>query len=132
MLRIALFLRTNLAVIFLISLTFQFFGFEGLLQQNGIDLNITALMIYSSLFGFAGSLISLLLSKTMAKAAMRVRIITGPSNNMERWLVYNVDKQANWAGIETPEVGIFNSLSPNAFATGWNKNEALVEISTGL
>ena len=72
MLRIALFLRTNLAVIFLISLTFQFFGFEGLLQQNGIDLNITALMIYSSLFGFAGSLLSLLLSKTIAKAAMRV------------------------------------------------------------
>ena len=76
MLRIALFLGTNLAVIFLISLTFRFLGFEGLLQQNGIDLNITALIIYSSLFGFAGSLISLLLSKTMAKAAMRVRIIT--------------------------------------------------------
>jgi heat shock protein HtpX len=82
MLRIALFLGTNLAVIFLISLRFRFFGFEGLLQQNGIDLNITALIIYSSLFGFTGSLISLLLSKTMAKATIRVRIINEPSNNM--------------------------------------------------
>ena len=132
MLRIALFLGTNLAVIFLISLTFRLLGFEGLLQQNGIDLNITALIIYSSLFGFAGSFISLLLSKTMAKAAMRVRVITDPSNEMERWLVSTVGRQANWAGIGKPEVGIFESSSPNAFATGWNKNDALVAISTGL
>jgi len=132
MLRIALFLGTNIAVIFLISLTFRFLGFEGLLQQNGIDLNITALIIYSSLFGFAGSFISLLLSKTMAKAAMRVKVITQPRNEMEQWLVATVGRQANWAGIEKPEVGIFESSSPNAFATGWNKNDALVAISTGL
>jgi len=105
---------------------------EGLLQQNGIDLNITALIVYSSLFGFADSLISFLLSKTMAKAAMQVRIITKPSNNMERWLVSTLGKQANWAGIETPEVGIFESPSPNVFGTGWNKNEALVAVSNGL
>jgi heat shock protein HtpX len=132
LLRIALFLGTNLAVLFLISLTFRLLGFEGLLQQNGIDLNITALIIYSSLFGFAGSFISLLLSKTMAKTAMQVKVISEPSNEMERWLVSTVGRQANWAGIETPEVGIFDSPSPNAFATGWNKNEALVAISTGL
>ena len=82
MLRIALFLGTNLAVIFLISLTFRFLGFESLLQQNGIDLNIIALIIYPSLFVFAGSFISLLLSKTMEKAAMRVRIINELSNYM--------------------------------------------------
>mgnify|MGYP001264010095 FL=1 len=87
MLRIALFLGTNISVIFLISLTFRLLGFESLLQQNGVDLNITALIIYSSLFGFIGSFVSLLMSKQMAKMAMGVRIITEPSNEMEQWLV---------------------------------------------
>ena len=132
MLRIALFLGTNIAVIFLISLTFRLLGFESLLQQNGVDLNITALIIYSSLFGFMGSFVSLLMSKQMAKMAMGVRIITQPSNEMEQWLVSTVGRQANWAGIEKPEVGKFESSAPNAFATGWNKNDALVAISTGL
>ena len=132
MLRIALFLGTNIAVIFLISLTFRLLGFESLLQQNGVDLNITALIIYSSLFGFIGSFVSLLMSKQMAKMAMGVRIITEPSNEMEQWLISIVGWQANWAGIEKPEVGIFESSAPNAFATGWNKNDALVAISTGL
>jgi heat shock protein HtpX len=132
MIRIALFLGTNIAVIFLISLTFRLLGFESLLQQNGVDLNITALIIYSSLFGFIGSFISLFMSKQMAKMAMRVRMITEPRNEMEQWLISTVGRQANWAGIEKPEVGIFESPAPNAFATGWNKNDALVAISTGL
>lgn len=132
MLRILLFLGTNIAVIFLISVTFRLLGFESLLQQNGVDLNITALIIYSSLFGFIGSFISLLMSKSMAKMAMGVRVITQPQNEMERWLVSTVGRQANWAGIDMPEVGIFESSAPNAFATGWNKNDALVAISTGL
>ncbi len=132
MLRLVLFLGTNLAVVLLISLTFRLLGLEGLLQQNGVDLNINALVIYSSIFGFAGSLISLLLSKQMAKAAMRVQVITDPRGDVENWLVATVRRQADRAEIDMPEVGIFDHPSPNAFATGWNKNAALVAVSTGL
>lgn len=132
MLRLALFLGTNLAIIVLISLTFRLLGFEGLLKQNGVDLDITALVAYSAIIGFAGSFISLLLSKPMAKASMGVKVIDAPSNQTERWLVDTVKTQAAQAGISMPEVGIFSHASPNAFATGWNKNAALVAVSTGL
>ena len=132
MLRLVLFLGTNLAIVLLISLTFRLLGLEGLLQQNGIDLNINALVIYSAIIGFAGSFISLLLSKPMAKAAMRVRVIMEPQSDIERWLISTVSLHADRAGIEMPEVGIFDQQSPNAFATGWDKNAALVAFSTGL
>lgn len=132
MLRLVLFLGTNLAIVLLISLTFRLLGLEGLLQQNGIDLNINALVIYSAIIGFAGSFISLLLSKQMAKAAMRVRVIIEPQSDIERWLISTVRLHANRSGIEMPEVGIFDQQSPNAFATGWDKNAALVAFSTGL
>ncbi|PIP71563.1 MAG: protease HtpX [Nitrospinae bacterium CG22_combo_CG10-13_8_21_14_all_47_10] len=132
MLRLVLFLGTNLAIVLLISLTFRLLGLEGLLQQNGIDLNINALVIYSAIIGFAGSFISLLLSKPMAKAAMRVRVIMEPQSDIERWLISTVRLHADRAGIEMPEVGIFDQQSPNAFATGWDKNAALVAFSTGL
>ena len=132
MMRIGLFLGTNLAIIALISLTFRLLGFEGLLQANGVDLNLTALLVYSAVIGFAGSFISLLLSKSMTKASMGVTIIDQPRNETERWIMATVKSQADRAGIAMPEVGIFDHPSPNAFATGWNKNAALVAVSTGL
>ena len=132
MMRVGLFLGTNLAIIALISLTFRLLGFEGLLQSNGVDLNLTALLVYSAVIGFAGSFISLLLSKSMTKASMGVTIIDQPRNETERWIMATVKSQADRAGIAMPEVGIFDHPSPNAFATGWNKNAALVAVSTGL
>lgn len=132
MLRIALFLGTNIAIIALISVVFRLFGLEGVLAQNGVDLDLGALLIYSAIIGFAGSLISLALSKTMAKASMGVQIIESPRNQTEQWLLATVTAQADRAGIAMPEVGVFDSPSPNAFATGWNKNAALVAVSTGL
>lgn len=132
MLRLSLFLLTNLAIVLLISLTFRLLGLEGLLQQNGVNLDINSLIIFSAIIGFAGSFISLLLSKQMAKAAMRVRIINEARSDYERWLLATVRSQAKRAGIAMPEVGIFDQQSPNAFATGWNKNAALVAVSVGL
>ncbi|MCG7873306.1 MAG: protease HtpX [Candidatus Thiodiazotropha lotti] len=132
MMRIALFLGTNLAILALISITFRLLGIEGLLMQNGVDLDINALLVYSAVIGFSGSLISLFISKWMAKRSMGVQLIQTPGNEVERWLVATVESQAQRAGIGMPEVGIFNHASPNAFATGWNKNDALVAVSTGL
>ncbi|MCG7868071.1 MAG: protease HtpX [Candidatus Thiodiazotropha taylori] len=132
MMRIALFLGTNMAILALISITFRLLGIEGLLMQNGVDLDINALLVYSAVIGFSGSLISLFISKWMAKRSMGVQIIENPGNEVERWLVATVESQAQRAGIGMPEVGIFNHASPNAFATGWNKNDALVAVSTGL
>jgi len=132
MLRIGLFLATNIAIMLLISIIFQIFGLEGILQSNGVDLNLQALLIMSGVFGFGGSIISLLMSKFMAKRSMGVRLITAPSNEQERWLVQTVQRQAQQAGIGIPEVGIFDAPNPNAFATGANKNSALVAVSAGL
>jgi heat shock protein HtpX len=132
MLRLVLFFATNIAVLALISFVFSIFGFQGLLQANGVDLNLQALLIYSALFGFAGSFISLLMSKPMAKRAMGVQLIQEPRSEFERWLVRTVAKQAEQTGIRMPEVGVFDQAAPNAFATGWNKNDALVAVSTGL
>ena len=130
--RILLFLGTNLAVIMLLSLVFSLLGFDDLLAANNVDLDLNALLVYSAIIGFSGSIISLFLSKTMAKSSMGVHVIEQPSNPTEKWLVDTVAFQARQAGIGMPEVGIFNSPAPNAFATGWNKNAALVAVSSGL
>ena len=132
MLRLGLFLGANLAILAVLSVSLRLLGIEGLLHANGIDLNLSVLLIFSAVIGFAGSLISLFLSKTMAKAAMRVQVITAPRSATERWLVETVDSQADEAGIGRPEVGIFDHPSPNAFATGWNRDNALIAVSTGL
>ncbi|MET0120437.1 MAG: protease HtpX [Candidatus Thiodiazotropha sp. 6PLUC9] len=132
MMRIALFLGTNMAILALISITFRLLGIDGLLMQNGVDLDINALLIYSAVIGFSGSFISLFISKWMAKRSMKVQVIEQPSSEVERWLVSTVTSQAQRAGIGMPEVGVFDHASPNAFATGWNKNNALVAVSTGL
>ncbi|WJG09530.1 protease HtpX [Aliiglaciecola sp. LCG003] len=132
MLRVMLFLGTNIAIIALLSLTFSLFGFQGLLADNGVDLDLQALLIYAVIIGFSGAFISLFLSKFMAKRAMGVFIIEQPADKTQRWLVETVKRQAEQVGIGMPEVGLFNSASPNAFATGWNRNNALVAVSTGL
>ncbi len=131
MMRILLYLGTNIAVIALISVTFRLLGLENLLAQNGVDLDMQALLVYSAIIGFSGSLISLFLSKFMAKKTMGVRLIEQPQDQEEYWLINTVQRQAQAASIGMPEVGIFQG-GPNAFATGWNKNNALVAVSTGL
>ncbi len=132
MMRILLFLATNAAVLVLISVVFQLLGLEGILAENGVDLNLQALLVLSAVIGFGGSFISLALSKFMAKRAMGVQIIGQPRNNSEQWLLDTVQRQAQSAGIAMPEVGVFASPEPNAFATGMRRNAALVAVSTGL
>lgn len=132
MLRIVLFFATNIAVLVLISLVFNLLGFQGVLAANGVDLNLQALLVYSAVIGFSGSFISLLLSKMLAKMSMGVQLITEPRSEFEQWMLRTVQRQADAAGIKMPEVGVFNQAAPNAFATGWNKDAALVAVSTGL
>jgi heat shock protein HtpX len=132
MMRILLFLATNAAVLVLISVVFQLLGIEGILAENGVDLNLQALLVMSAVIGFGGSFISLAMSKFMAKRSMGVQLIERPANRTEAWLVDTVKRQAQQAGIGMPEVGIFNSPDPNAFATGMSRNNALVAVSTGL
>jgi heat shock protein HtpX len=132
MMRILLFLATNAAVLVLISIVFQVFGIEGTLAKNGVDLNLQALLELSAVIGFGGSFISLALSKFMAKRSMGVQIIEQPRNDSERWLLQTVRAQAEKAGIGMPEVGVFPSPEPNAFATGMRRDAALVAVSTGL
>ena len=132
MLRIALFLLTNLAIVLIASITLSLLGFEGYLASNGVDLNLSSLLVFCFVFGMAGSVVSLLLSKTMAKMGTGTQIIENPRNADEQWLVATVAELAKDAGIGMPEVGIFQSQTSNAFATGWDRNNALVAVSTGL
>ncbi len=130
--RIMLFLATNLAVLVLVSIVFNLLGLEGILAANGVDLNLQSLLIFCALFGFGGSLISLLLSKWMAKRGTGTHIIEQARTRDEQWLLDTVRELAQEAGIGMPEVGIFPSEASNAFATGWNRNNALVAVSAGL
>jgi heat shock protein HtpX len=132
MMRILLFLATNAAVLVLISVVFQLFGIEGILAENGVDLNLQALLLLSAVIGFGGSFISLALSKFMAKRSMGVQVIGQPRNGTEQWLLSTVRRQADAAGIAMPEVGVFPAAEPNAFATGMRRNSALVAVSAGL
>ncbi|NKB37803.1 MAG: protease HtpX [Gammaproteobacteria bacterium] len=130
--RILLFLATNLAVLVVASISLSLLGFNSYMAANGVDLNLSALLVFCAVFGMAGSLISLLLSKWMAKRSMRVQLIETPSNKQEQWLYDTVGRIAMDAGIGMLEVGIFLSQQSNAFATGWNKNKALVAVSSGM
>ncbi len=132
MTRILLFLATNAAILVVISLVFNLLGIDGLLQQNNVDLDLQALLIMSAVIGMGGSFISLAMSKWSAKRAMGVRIIERPSSRTEQWLVETVARQAQRAGIGMPEVGVFQSAAPNAFATGMSRNNSLVAVSSGL
>lgn len=130
--RIFLFLLTNIAIIVLLSITLSLLGVEGILKDNGSDLDLQALLIFSAVFGFGGAFISLLVSKWMAKRMTGAIVIESPSSNLEKWLIETVEKQAKIVGIKMPEVAIFPSTSMNAFATGASKNKALVAVSQGL
>ncbi len=130
--RIFLFLATNVAIMVVISIAFNLLGLSGVLDTQGINLDLNALLVMSAIIGMTGSVISLAMSKWTAKQAMRVQIIGQPQNTTEQWLIAIVSKQAQQAGIGMPEVGIFQAPEANAFATGMNRNSALVAVSTGL
>ncbi|MEH6551343.1 MAG: protease HtpX [Pseudomonadales bacterium] len=132
MLRVGLFIATNLAIIVLASLTFQLLGLEQMLSSNGVNMDLTSLLIFCAVFGMSGAFISLLISKPMAKRSMKVQIVEQANTSQQRWLVDTVTELAQQAGIKTPNIGIFPSQVSNAFATGWNKNSALVAVSEGL
>jgi heat shock protein HtpX len=130
--RVFLFVATNLAVVLVLSVTLRLLGVDRILDEQGTGLNLTNLLIFSAVFGFAGSFISLAISKWSAKRSMGVRVIEQPRNAHEAWLVDTVRRQAQVAGIGMPEVGIFDSPEVNAFATGARRDNALVAVSTGL
>ncbi len=130
MMRIFLFLATNIAIVAVASITLSLLGVGSYMTAQGLDYG--NLMAFCLVFGMAGSVISLLISKWMAKRSMGVQIIEKASNADEQWLLSSVKEMSQKAGIGMPEVGIFASPQANAFATGWNKNNALVAVSTGL
>ena len=128
--RISLLIATNLAVLLLLSVVIQLFGIDNWLAERGQ--NYEALLVIAAVFGFGGAFISLLMSKWMAKMSMGVKVIDRPANEVEQWLVATVRSHAQKAGIGMPEVGVFDSPDPNAFATGASRNASLVAVSTGL
>jgi heat shock protein HtpX len=130
--RILLLVATNVAILLVLSITLRLLGVDRILDEQGSGLNFNSLLILSLVMGFGGSFISLLMSKFIAKRSMGVRIIEQPSNANETWLVETVRRQAQAAGIGMPEVGVFDTPEMNAFATGANRNSALVAVSTGL
>jgi heat shock protein HtpX len=129
--RIVLLVATNFAILIVLSVTMQLLGVDQMLAQE-TGLNLYGLLVMAAIFGFGGSFISLLISKWMAKMAVGAHVIEVPANTTERWLVDTVKRQADKAGIGMPEVAIYDAPDINAFATGWNRNDALVAVSTGL
>jgi heat shock protein HtpX len=129
--RIFLFVLTNIAVLVVINIVLRLLGVDRVLDQSG-GINFGSLMVMSMVIGFSGSIISLLLSKWMAKRSVGAQVIENPQDPTERWLVDTVRRQAQAAGIGMPEVAIYDAPDVNAFATGWNRNSALVAVSTGL
>ncbi|SDW56644.1 protease HtpX [Marinobacter mobilis] len=128
--RILLFLATNLAVVLVASITLKLLGVDSYLAHNGIQYG--PLLAFAAVFGFAGALISLFMSKPMAKWSTRAKVIGTPNTAAERWLLNTVAELAQRAGIGMPEVAIFPAAQSNAFATGWNRNASLVAVSEGL
>jgi heat shock protein HtpX len=130
--RVMLFLATNLAIIVVLSITLRLLGVERILDAQGVDLDLKALLVFAAVFGMGGSFISLALAKWTAKRFTGAQVIERPSNPTEEWLVETVRRQAQAAGIGMPQVAVFDSSDPNAFATGARRNHALVAVSTGL
>ncbi len=130
MMRVLLFVATNIGILVVLSIAMQVLGLEPYLNAQG--LNYQSLLIFAAAFGMGGAFISLLISKWTAKRFTGVRVIERPANDVEQWLVDTVRRQAEQAGIGMPEVGIFDARMVNAFATGANKNNALVAVSSGL
>jgi len=130
--RIALFVLTNLAVMVVLMVVVQWLGVASILDERGVGLDVRALLLSSLVFGVGGSLFSLAISKWTAKRLTGAQVIEAPGGPVESWLVETVRQQAQAAGIGMPEVAIFDSPDPNAFATGARRNAALVAVSTGL
>ncbi len=128
--RIMLFLATNIAVILLLSIAMRLLGADQYMAQQGY--NYQALLVFSAIFGMGGAFISLGLSKWLAKRSTGARVIEKPAGETEAWLIRTVERQARQAGIGMPEVAIFPSPQPNAFATGAKRDSALVAVSEGL
>jgi len=130
--RVVLFIITNLAIVLVLGIVLSLLGVDRILDEQGVGLNLANLLIFASVFGFGGSLISLAISKWTAKRLTGAQVIESPRNNTEAWLVNTVRRQAERAGIGMPEVAIYNSPDVNAFATGMRRNSALVAVSSGL
>ncbi len=128
--RILLFLATNIAVLAVLSVSMRLLGIDQYLASTGQDMG--GLLVFAAILGFGGSLISLAMSKFIAKRSTGARVITEPANAQEAWLVATVRRLATQAGIGMPEVAIFDSPEVNAFATGARRDSALVAVSTGL
>jgi len=130
--RILLFLATNVAVLVVLSVVMRLLGIDSILNEQGTQLDLQSLLIFSAVIGFAGSFISLAMSKWMAKRSTGARVIDTPRDANERWLIDTVRRQSQVAGIKMPEVAIYESPDVNAFATGPSRNNSLVAVSTGL
>jgi heat shock protein HtpX len=130
--RIFLFVVTNLAILLVLSITLRLLGVDRMLDEQGVGINYNSLLVMAAVIGFGGSLISLAMSKWTAKRMTGAVVIEQPSDPTERWLVETVRRQAERVGIGMPEVAIYDAPDMNAFATGMNRNEALVAVSTGL
>jgi len=130
--RIVLFLATNIAILIVASITMSLLGVGSFLDESGTNLNLQALLVFCLIFGMGISLVSLLFSKKIAKWTTKVKIIDQPRNEREQWLMRIVEEQSKEAGIGMPEVGIFPAQQANAFATGANRNKALVAVSEGM
>jgi heat shock protein HtpX len=130
--RVFLFLITNIAVLVVLSIVLRLLGIERILDEQGVGLDYRNLLAFSAVFGMGGSFISLLISKWMAKRATGARVITEPRDAYEQQLFAVVSHHAQAAGIGMPEVAIYESPDPNAFATGASRNRALVAVSSGL
>jgi heat shock protein HtpX len=130
--RIILFLATNIAILLVLGIALQLLGVESLLDRRGVGLNMQALLIYALIFGMGGSFISLAISKWTAKRLTGARVIEQPSSDAEGWLIETVRRLAQTSGIAMPEVAIFDSPEPNAFATGARRDHSLVAVSSGL
>ena len=130
--RVLLFVATNLAIILVLSIVLSLLGVGSMLDEQGVGLDMTNLLIFASVFGFGGAFISLAMSKFVAKRMTGAKVITTPGNEAEAWLLQTVKQQAEIAGIGMPEVAIYDAPEVNAFATGMRRNSALVAVSTGL
>jgi heat shock protein HtpX len=130
--RVLLFLLTNLAVVLVLSVVLHLLGVDSILDERGRGLDMNSLLAFSAVFGMGGSFLSLALSKFMAKRATGAQVVNQADGPTAQWLLQTVGHQAQAAGIGMPEVAIFESEAPNAFATGASRNSALVAVSTGL
>ncbi len=130
--RILLFLATNVAILVVLSITMRLLGIESVLAEQGVSLDLNSLLVFSAVIGFGGSFISLAISKWSAKRMTGAKVIEQPSNDVESWLVNTVKRYSDQAGINMPEVAIYDSPDINAFATGATRNSSMVAVSTGL